>query len=211
MNPIEKLRNEHANMRRVLMLVRLQLDLLKRQEACDLVLLVNALYYMRKFPSIVHHPKEDLIFGKLMDAGAPVKQEVEQIRAQHEAIYALEDHLIDLVLGLQAGKHELESRVLELGRHYLEVQAKHVETEERLLFPMAIETLQPKDWKQIQRKSESIEDPLFGTNVAERYRHLYDYLLREAAGNGTLPVERQRDAFTLTKVSGIANQGKNTH
>jgi hemerythrin-like domain-containing protein len=211
MNPIAKLQNEHANMRRVLMLVHLQLDVLEDHRKPDLVLLANSLYYMRKFPSVVHHPKEDLIFGKLLDAGAPVKQEVEQTKAQHGMIYTLEDHLIELVLGLQAGKSELQSRLLELGRDYLEIQARHVKIEEEVLFPKAIETLQPKDWKEIQRKSESIEDPLFGANLAERYQYLYEYLLREAADNGMLPVARQSDAFSSAAASGFVIQSKNTH
>jgi hemerythrin-like domain-containing protein len=187
-NTIEKLQNEHANMRRVLMLVRLQLDLLESHDSPDLILLANSLYYMRKFPSIVHHPKEDLIFGKLLDTDTSVRQEVEQIRSQHEMIYTLEDQLIELVLELQAGKSEFQSRLMELGRNYLETQARHVEIEERVLFPKAIDVLKPRDWKEIQRKSESIEDPLFGANVAERYQYLYEYLLREASDNGILPV-----------------------
>lgn len=211
MHPIEKLRDEHANMRRVLMLVRHQLNLLDGHGKPDLVLLANALYYMRKFPSAVHHPKEDLIFGKLLDAGAPVKTEVEQIRAQHGEIYTLEDHLIELVLGLQAGGRELQSRLLELGRHYLETQARHVEIEERILFPTAAEFLKQKDWKEIQRKSDNIEDPLFGANVAERYQYLYEYLLREAADNGMLPAAWQPGITGSVTAPEFTRQDKNTH
>ncbi len=47
-NIIDKLYREHANMRRILTLVRLQLDLLERQGMPDFVLLANSLYYMRK-------------------------------------------------------------------------------------------------------------------------------------------------------------------
>ncbi|MHB8423535.1 MAG: hemerythrin domain-containing protein [Gammaproteobacteria bacterium] len=183
-NVIDKLHREHANMRRILILVRLQLDLLERQGMPDFVLLTNALYYMRKFPSIVHHPKEDLIFGKLLAADASVKQEVDRMRRQHEEIYVLEDRLINLVLEVQAGKRELCSRLLELGRLYLKTQAEHVETEERVLFPRALRVLKQKDWKEVRTRSSSIEDPLFGNQVTERYRYLYDYLLHEAADQG---------------------------
>lgn len=183
-HPIEKLRDEHANMRRVLSLVRLQLDRLEREDSPDPVLLANALYYMRKFPSVVHHPKEDLIFRKLLDAGAPLQADVERLRRQHEEIYALEDRLIDMVLALQAGNRDQRAQVLELGRHYLEIQAQHAQTEERVLFPQALELLRQTDWNNIRKQSRHIEDPLFGQNVAERYRYLYNYLLREAADNG---------------------------
>jgi len=202
-NPtIDKLRREHADMRRVIILIRLQLDLLERHAEPDLVLLANALYYMRKFPSVVHHPKEELIFEKLLARGAPVQKEVEQLHAQHQEIYALEDNLVELVLALQKGDNQAQARLLEFGRHYLALQAMHVETEERILFPAALQNLRPYDWKDVRKKSVSIDDPLFGSNPTERYRYLYDYLLREAADSGvSLPATRQAPAPSSNKTS----------
>ncbi len=201
-NIIIKLHREHANMRRILILVRLQLDLLERQGMPDFVLLANSLYYMRKFPSMVHHPKEDLIFGKLLAADSSVKQEVDRLRRQHEEIYALEDRLINLVLEIQAGKLELCSKLLELGKLYLKTQAEHVEAEERVLFPRAQRVLRQKDWKEVRDKSAGIEDPLFGNKVTERYRYLYDYLLHEAADQGLpLPGASQDPESSSAKIS----------
>jgi hemerythrin-like domain-containing protein len=184
-NPtIAKLRREHADMRRIIILIRMQLDLLERHAQPDRILLTNAFYYMRKFPSVVHHPKEELIFEKLLARGAPVQKEVEQLHAQHQEIYALEDDLIELALASQKGDSKAQARLLEFGRHYLAIQAIHVETEERILFPTALQNLQAYDWKDVRKKSVSIDDPLFGSNPTERYRYLYDYLLREAAESG---------------------------
>ncbi len=202
-NPtIEKLRREHADMRRIIILIRMQLDLLERHAEPDLVLLTNALYYMRKFPSVVHHPKEELIFEKLLARGAPVHKEVEQLHAQHQEIYALEDNLIELALALQQGDQQAQARLLEFGRHYLAVQAMHVETEERVLFPAAQQNLRAYDWKEVRKKSVSIDDPLFGNNPTARYRYLYDYLMREAAESGvSLPATRQTPVSSSRKTS----------
>ncbi|HVC28873.1 MAG TPA: hemerythrin domain-containing protein [Gammaproteobacteria bacterium] len=202
-NPIiEKLRLEHADMRRVIILIRLQLDLLERHAQPDLVLLANALYYMRKFPSVVHHPKEELIFEKLVARGAPVQKEVEQLHVQHQEIYALEDNLIELALALQKGDSQARTRLLEFGRHYIAIQAMHAETEERILFPAAQQNLRANDWKDVRKKSVRIEDPLFGSNPTERYRNLYDYLLREAADSGvSLPAAHQVSASSSNKTS----------
>lgn len=202
-NPlIDKLRREHADMRRIIILIRMQLDLLERHAEPDLILLANALYYMRRFPSVVHHPKEELIFEKLLARGAPVHKEVEQLHAQHQEIYALEDHLIELALALQKGDQQAQARLLEFGRHYLAIQAMHVETEERILFPAALLNLRAYDWKDVRKKSVSIEDPLFGSNPTERYRYLYDYLLREAVESGVLlPGTRQAPASSSSKTS----------
>jgi len=178
---LDGLRRDHANMRSVLMLAAHQLDNLESLGAADYVLLANALYYMRKFPSHVHHPKEDLIFQRLCERDPTWDVEVGKLLAQHEEIYALEDELIERVLDHPpAGSAEV-SALLERGRLYLQLQRQHSETEERLLFPQAEIALTPKDWAGIGSHIREVEDPLFGRHASGRYRMLYEHLMRESA------------------------------
>lgn len=179
-HPIEKLRHEHSNMLTILTLIRSQFDLLDRKGTPDFVLLANALYYLRKFQSVVHHPKEDRIIQQLLDAGFPQEEAVERLRQQHQDIYALEDRLIELILEAQTGNRGHIAKLLELGRHYLSTQTQHVETEERILFPQALKRLKKRDWEAVRDRTDRIDDPLFGGHPTEHYKYLYDYLLREA-------------------------------
>lgn len=180
LHPITKLQREHSNMWRVQQVMHLQLERLWRGEPTDSALLANAFYYMRKFPSVVHHPKEDMIYEKLLEAGTPLAKEVRHILTQHEELYEIEDELIDLVLQLP----KCRERVLQLGRRYLNIQTEHMETEERLLFPQARKLLTAGDWREVRAHFEALKDPLFGRRVAARFQSLYDYLLREAADDG---------------------------
>ncbi|HLW75047.1 MAG TPA: hemerythrin domain-containing protein [Gammaproteobacteria bacterium] len=179
--PIDALRREHANMRSVLALVAHQLDRLESQGSADYVLLANALYYMRKFPGHVHHPKEDLIFDKLEAADPSWKVEVEKLRAQHREIYTLENELIEAALDCPRPLTEAASRLLERGRRYLQVQREHSEIEERLLFPQALAVLKARDWTEISGKIKEVNDPLFGIHGGDRYRLLYEHLMRESS------------------------------
>ena len=184
LNPVEKLHREHTNMGRVLALIRLQLDQVARYAELDFTLLANSFYYMRKYPSVVHHPKEDLLFERLLQLGAPLEEEIGQLLRQHEEIYALEDQLIELALAAQDSERNGASRLLELGRMYLLTHFQHMQTEEGTVFPMALRRLKPRDWKRIHAQFEHIDDPLFGPKVDERYHHLYDFLIRSAAEEG---------------------------
>ena len=179
---LDGLRRDHANMRSVLMLVAHQLDNLESFSGADYVLLANALYYMRKFPSHVHHPKEDLIFERLAEQDRAWKAEVEKLRAQHNEIYDLEDELIERALDNPAAGSEPMRELLERGRHYLQLQRRHSETEERLLFPQAEAVLGPRDWSALAGRVREVEDPLFGRHGSGRYRLLYEHILREADG-----------------------------
>ncbi|HEY1991246.1 MAG TPA: hemerythrin domain-containing protein [Gammaproteobacteria bacterium] len=178
---LDGLRRDHANMRSVLMLVAQQLDHLEDYGAADYVLLANALYYMRKFPSHVHHPKEDLIFQRLAERDSSWQGEVEKLLAQHGEIYALEDELVERVLDHPPAGSEAVQTLLEKGRRYLQLQRQHSDTEERLLFPQAGAALTPKDWTSIDGHIREVDDPLFGRHASGRYRMLYEHLLRESA------------------------------
>lgn len=181
-SPLDGLRREHANMRSVLVLIDRQLDLLETETGNDPILLVNALYYMRKFPSAVHHPKEDAIFDRLVAVEPGWKAEVDKLREQHREIYRLEDCLIEASLDVPAAGTPERARLIELGRQYLELQRRHSETEERLLFPQALVSLKPRDWDTIDKGFKTVEDPVFGEHSGERFHMLYEYIMREAAG-----------------------------
>ena len=176
---INALRREHANMRSVLVLVHDQLELLETERVPNFVLLANALYYMRKFPSLVHHPKEDFIFGCLAAADTSLKRHVEEAQRQHEEIYEMEDWLIECALNAPLPGTHSRKRLLEFGRHYLDMQRQHSEREERLLFPRADELLKPGDWREVARRFKDIDDPVFGKHGGERFELLYDHLMRE--------------------------------
>jgi hemerythrin-like domain-containing protein len=168
-------------MRSVLALIGVQLDRMERGEEPDYVLMANALYYMRKFPSQVHHPKEDLIFDRLVAGDPAQKQEVEQIREQHQQIYELEEWLMEMTLNNPIKGTTALKRLIEFGRHYLQIQREHCMTEEKTMFPRAAEALTAKDWAAVERLVQQVEDPLFGKHRGERYQTLYDYIMRESA------------------------------
>ena len=185
---VAALRCEHANMRSVLVLIHDQLDLIETGRVPDFVLLANALYYMRKFPSLVHHPKEDLIFALLVDADPELRSLVEHARRDHEEIYALEDWLIESALNAPKPGTHSRARLLEFGREYVRLQHDHSAREERFLFPKAEALLKPADWKEVARRFKEVDDPLFGRHGGERYEHLYEHLMRESSTSR--PAER---------------------
>lgn len=179
--PINELRREHANMRSVLMLIRDQLDAIRSDWRGDYVLLANALYYMRRYPSVVHHPKEDMILKKLLAADPGLKEDVSRLLRQHQDIYSLEELLLELALNSPKQGSETQHRLLNLGWQYLQLQKEHSEREEQMFFPLAEKLLTPKDWAAIARKSKELDDPVFGTHSGDRYQMLYDHLMRESA------------------------------
>ena len=180
-NPvIDKLIHEHAGMGRVLAVIAKQFESIGQGAEPDLVLLANALHYMGEFPRVVHHPKEELLFDRLQKAGDTCQQEIAELRRQHREIYRLEDQLLERVLKLQGDDHAHDRKLLQKARQYLHVQRMHSIMEEQAVFPAALSALAAEDFQRLEDQANLIEDPLFGNNVAEKYRALYDYIMLES-------------------------------
>src|SRR5690348_16224825 len=153
---ISALRREHTHMRSVLCVIAAALTDMEAGRAGDFVLLANAVYYMRKFPGAVHHPKEDAIFERLALADPMWKKEVDRARAEHREIYELEEWIMEMALNAPKPGTQSRARLLECGRHYLDLQRSHSEGEEKFLFQPAEEFLTAKDWKEIGQKFKAI-------------------------------------------------------
>ena len=82
-NEIARLRDEHVNFRRLLELLEEQLDLFHQAESPDYELISNILYYMIHYPDLFHHPKEDVIFSRLMKHNSSVTPAVQELARQH--------------------------------------------------------------------------------------------------------------------------------
>jgi len=178
-NPvIEKLLREHDGMRSVLLAVRRQLDKLELNESPDFALLHDALYYMRKFPGVFHHPVEELIFARLLQRNPVLAADIERVQQEHKEIYELEAWLLETAVQASREGAAAYPRLLDFGRRYLLIQRQHSETEEDLIFPHALSALQPEDWQAIQRQVQHVEDPIFSGRVLQGFKSLYRDILR---------------------------------
>ena len=177
---IQTLRADHANMRSVLALVGDLMDAIEAGLMPNFVLLANALYYMRKFPSQVHHPKEDAIFRLLYARDPTALDEVTYARDEHREIAEMEDWLIELVLDAPRPGSAARRRLLDFGRRYIDTQSRHSEREERLLFPRAEAALSGDDWAEMAAQFKQIDDPVFGLHGQDRYQTLYEHLMQRA-------------------------------
>ncbi|MFI4967649.1 MAG: hemerythrin domain-containing protein [Gammaproteobacteria bacterium] len=176
-------RTDHTNMRSVLALVDDLLDSIEAGLTPNFVLLANALYYMRKFPGQVHHPKEDLIFKLLCARDPTAIDEVSYARDEHKEIAETEDWLVELVLDAPRPGTTARQRMLEFGRRYIETQNRHSEREERLLFPRAQAALTDQDWAEVAAQFKQIDDPVFGLHGQDRYETLYRHLMQRTSSH----------------------------
>jgi len=176
---LASLRQEHERMGAVLQLVARQLDTLESGGGADFPLLGHALAYMHAFPSQVHHPKEDALFGRLALRDPACRSMVREIREQHLQIYEIEIWLKAMALHRPASGAGEAMRFISFGREFLRLQRDHARTEEMTLFPRALQVLDRDDWEQVAAAVSHSDDPLDDEHRREDFQILYDCLLRE--------------------------------
>lgn len=179
---IARLENEHVNFRKLLDLLEAQLDLFHRAEPPDYQLMTDILHYMTHYPDLFHHPKEDVIFSRLVERDSSLAQSVEELARQHHVIAQsgarLHENLESAITGVLMPRQMIEAP----GLLYVTYYRTHMDTEENSLFVSAKLVLREDDWKKIAAETLSKPDPIFGKGIEERYRTVYQ-LIAQADGD----------------------------
>lgn len=175
---IEQLKLDHRNMSRILDLVQGELEVMRASEPPDLELLHSVMDYALHYPDLCHHPKEDVIYRRLVRRNPGTEARVGDLVREHV-------RLGELTRKLAAALHNMAHDV-EMPRAWLEklieefisAYRRHIAVEEQTFFPAVLVTLTDDDWEEIDAMAGAEEDPLFGGRLAGAYRGLYDRIMR---------------------------------
>ncbi len=177
-NEITELRKEHVNFRKLLDLLEQQLDLFHFGESPDYPLMTDILHYMTRYPDRFHHPKEDVIFGRLAQCDSRVVRTVDGLARQHHVIAEsgarIHDNLESVLNGAVMPRRMIEAP----GLLYVSYYRTHMDQEENELFLLADKLLREDDWKKINGEMRSHPDPIFGREIEERYRAVYRHIVQ---------------------------------
>lgn len=178
---IERLLGEHRNLDGLVRLLDRQPSLMADPGAANISLLVDAVFYLTRFPDVSHHALEDRIAERLRTIGALDDEYVDEIELQHARLARQgRDLLQDLE---SAARNETMSRELLAAnvRLYGERLRNNMAVEELTLFPAALRSLVEADWQAIGPLSANPPpDPLFRTPVEARFEQLQHEIAREA-------------------------------
>jgi hemerythrin-like domain-containing protein len=168
----------HRNMERVLTLIQLQVDSLRSGTDADgFLLLGNAVGYMSNYPGVIHHPTEELIFGRLITVAPQTRSLCVRLHDQHEVFQQQESVLLRRIRSAQGGDLEACRDIKRVGSAYCAEHANHIRSEELDMFPQAIKWLNTYDWDQIGESARAVIDPALEANDLKQYDNLYDYLM----------------------------------
>ena len=149
---IEILREDHRNIETLLLVLERELNIFDRAEQPHYEVAQAIIDYFRDYPDRCHHPKEDAVFAKLMTRDPAATASVGDLEAEHlkgAKRLRLVARAVESVLSEQ---EVLRQTVDDIVRDFIEKERRHMEMEERVLFPAAAEALRPEDWAEIDTR-----------------------------------------------------------
>jgi hemerythrin-like domain-containing protein len=179
-NPVSHWHAEHANFSRLLDILERQLDEFHAGGTPNYELMTDIVTYLRHFPDLHHHPREDAAFALLAKRDPALRIPLERIRQEHRVIAAAGEDLLRTLTGVTSGTVVARAAVEAVAAMYLVYYRHHIRNEESEVLPRAREFLTAKDWEAVAAAMPAGRDPLFGEKGDAGYRELRRHIIREA-------------------------------
>ena len=177
-NIIQILLEEHRNIDKLLLVLEHELEVFDRSEEPDYEILRAVIEYFQDYPENCHHPKEDVVFEKLKLRDPAAAERIGDVEAEHKIETQRLRRLVEAVEEILAGREFLRQTFHDVVFDFIKHQRQHMDKEERLLFPAAVQRLRPEDWAAIDARLEDRKDPLFNGAVETKFQALQRTIMR---------------------------------
>lgn len=175
---IEVLREEHRNIEKLLGVIEQELGVFDRRERPDYETLQAIVDYFEEYPALCHHPKEDMIVAILKARTPASAGSLENIESDHQQERARLRRLAHTLENVRTGGELPRQSVDDVVREFIAQERRHIDYEERAVFPAAIKALRAEDWAGIDARLSDARDPLFDRTVEEKFRALAQKILQ---------------------------------
>jgi hemerythrin-like domain-containing protein len=171
------IRGEHRTLAAVInALEHVAADMAAGKLTPDYKLLWSILYYIEEFPERLHHPKEDtVLFPRIRARTHDIDEALDDLGRQHVNSYPHLERLKTVLGHMQA---DIPGAVAEFAQKvatYAGFHWKHMNLEETVVLPKAVETFSPEDWAEVATRFAENNDPLQNASAqnSEWFRQFY--------------------------------------
>jgi hemerythrin-like domain-containing protein len=177
---LAQLQIDHRNMRQLLHVLEEELQAYGSRGSTDFDLMKQILEYTLHYPNLIHHPREEALFRRLLERDPASKVMVGDLTKEHEDLSRLTHRF---AAALHNVAHDVEvPRALfsKLADEYVWRSMGHMDTEEQKFFPRLIAMFSDKDWADFDGLAARGYDPLFGTTIEKYYKTLHQRIVNSS-------------------------------
>jgi hemerythrin-like domain-containing protein len=176
---MKALRAEHRHIAGVMELFADQLRAIDNGQLVDTHVVYEIMDYMVSWPDRYHHPREDLIYGRVAEVDKSAADDVDTLQRDHDASARRGREVLTEIERWREGE-VAGAAVVKAGRAYIDHLYEHMNLEEKLVFPQVESVLTTEDWRELAEEDQlrPVSDPVFGPRVQREYRNLARKLRR---------------------------------
>ncbi len=178
-DPVTLWHGEHMRFTRLLDFLEREMAVFHAGQHPNYELMRDAVYYLHHFADRFHHPREDVAFARLSARDPSVQLAINRLLQEHRVISVAGDALLAHLENILKDAVIERATVEAAAATYLMYYRHHLATEETHILPLAAQLLTPEDWAAVAAAVPAGPDPLFGDDIAARYRDLRLQIARE--------------------------------
>jgi len=194
---------DHYRMARLLQLVERQAANIARRDPANYRLLESAFDYFSTYPDRCHHPKEDLIYHKLVSRHPEMAESVGDLIEDHEMLARLTRSAMRAVRLSRASGARANDELARQLNEFVNFYRHHMLLEDRDFFPAALRGLSRIDLEEIDFALFDAPDPLMDGESEAKFAELREEIIQlglaEQASDG-----RRAEAALLAKIQDVA-------
>lgn len=163
---------EHRSYWRILDLLEHLLDKAEAGKSVDTQRIAQIFEYFSEYPDRCHHPKEDLVFGRLKVVSPEDAERVGDLLGNHEGLAELTRRAADVAQQAQRAGGDIDREQLNVLREFCEGYRGHIRDEEQHFIPASLEQLSHTDLDLIDFSMFDATDPIFDEAAEARFASL---------------------------------------
>lgn len=173
---LRELHQDHLNLSRVLQVLERQLADIEAGGRIDLHLLGEIVDYVRSYPDLIHHPREDVILRRYRERFPEVRELVDRVMEQHLELRQRTLVIKDTLQQCWQDSPVPREYISRLIGDYLRLQWEHLDLEEGEVYRLVERGLTEADWNDIDRAMPVGSDPLFDDLLRKGYENIFMFL-----------------------------------
>lgn len=171
---IDELRAEHREMMAMLSVIEKEISALCNTGTSNLDRLLGAVEYCHAYPGAKHHPKEDIVYARLLEVQPGVEKKLGNLTNEHGVLGDYTRRLKLAIESVVADEIVEKEYVAGLAHDYMDMLRRHMRVEEVLYFPAALATLGDEDWAVISASIAELADEPRDDRREKRFDKLRD-------------------------------------
>ena len=191
---------DHRKIAKVLDLIQQQATNMAQRAPVNYRLLEITLDYLSGYPDQCHHPREDLIYRKLLSRFPDIAKSLTDLVEEHEKLAYLTRNLSRALGESPHGLAAVNEGLADQLRAFLGVYRRHMLMEEQHFFPLALQRLSHSDFAEIDFTLFDQLDSVFNREAEGKFAELRDEILRLGITEKAGADQREESALLSTFV-----------